>query len=119
MKDFKELMRSYLGDYSEDYCKRHALFYAVKIDGSVSHKTRQIISIHEDVINTDLNFILGEYQTISVDGKDRTAVNRLEEILEANEWDSMKRLAIIQGLVLGTTAIKIGRDEKDRGFNSS
>lgn len=110
MKDFKELMDIYKGLYTEEYCKKNSLFVSYDSLGRAEHITRKLIDYQEDVISTDLNFILGQYQTINADN-DR-AVERLKEILEENDWDTLKRIFITQGLILGTTALKVGKDEE-------
>lgn len=110
MKNFKELMDIYNGNYTETYCKEHSLFVSYDSEGKAEHITRQLIDLHEDVISTDLNFILGGFQTINADSEN--AVERLQEILDDNDWDTLKRTFITQGLILGTSALKVGKDEK-------
>lgn len=105
---YSDLLESFFGRYSETYCSDNGLFISKKSDDTVEYKTRQIVSYNQDVILTDLNFILGEWQEIT--SEDKNAVEDLEMILENNEWDKSQRLAILQGLILGTTALKIGVD---------
>lgn len=106
----QNLMDSFVGNYTEDYCKNNGLFLAYDDKGILEHKTRQIVSYHEDIIETDLNFILGEYQELTSENKD---VDKIESILNENKWRTkIQSLVILQGLILGATAWKVGRDEK-------
>lgn len=107
---FSDLLASYLGEYDEQFCKKNSLFLSYDADGRLAHTTRPVVKLQEEIIGTDLNFILGEYQTINSEQE----TPELDEILQRSEWDKIKRLAIMQGLILGTTALKVGRDEEGK-----
>lgn len=109
MRDLVKLMQSFLGIYTEDYCNENNLFIIYDEHHiTPEYKTRKVISLHEDIIETDLNFILGEFQSLKVDGEKDEKLNK---ILKENNWNSLKDLIILQGLILGTTGIKVGRDK--------
>lgn len=107
---FSDLLASYLGEYDEAFCKQNSLFLSYDADGKLAHVTRPVVKLQEEIIGTDLNFILGEYQTISAEQE----TPELDDILARSEWDKIKRLAIMQGLILGTTALKVGRDDEGK-----
>ena len=112
MRDLLQLMQSYLGIYTERYCLENNLF--ISYDEKTQrpeYMTRKIISLHEDIIDTDLNFIFGENQQILVDNE---YSDILEEILYENDWNSLKDLIVFQGLVLGTTGVRVGRDSQGK-----
>lgn len=108
MRNLLELMQSYVGIYTERYCLENNLFitYDEKTQRP-EYATRKIISLHEDIIDTDLNFIFGENQQVLVDNEHSDV---LEEILYENDWNKLKDLIVFQGLVLGTTGVRVGRD---------
>ena len=109
MPSFQDLMISFFGIYSENYIKNNGLFIVYDKDKNIKFKTKNVTNYSEDIILTDLAFIFGEYQTITSDNPE--AVEVLTEILKNNNWDKFKYLATLQGLILGTTAFKVGLDE--------
>ena len=79
MRNLLQLMQSYMGIYTESYCLENNLF--ISYDEKTQrpeYMNRKIISLHEDIIDTDLNFIFGENQQILVDNEYSDV---LEEIL--------------------------------------
>lgn len=107
-KNYNDLWIQYFGDYTEAYCKAHGLFVAYKSDGSLRALTRSLVDYASEIINTDLSMIFGEYFRIVGNDSD---VEALQEVLDLNEWDKLKYLFTLQGLVLGDTALKLGRDD--------
>lgn len=109
------LMESYEGEYSEDYCKKNSLFISYTAAGAIKFKTRSLIDFQKDVIRTDTSFILGSWQTVNSDKDGATDV--LKAILDDNSWDKMKFSIVEQGLILGLTAIRVGRDQDNVRFS--
>jgi len=115
MANYKELMNVFYGEYSEDYCKRNGLFVAYNSEKQVIAKTKQIVAYAQDLIAVDLGFIFGSWETINEELEDENeanpaVINTLQNILNANEWADLKRLFVFQGMALGTTAMRVGRD---------
>lgn len=112
MLGFNDLLNSFFGNYTEKYCINNGLFIAYNSRNEIEAKTRQIIDYSTDIIFTDIDFILGESMVIN--SNTTGAVNELMNILKANNWDSVKSLNILQGLVLGNTGFKVGVDAKGK-----
>ncbi len=110
--NLKDLNNSFYGNYSDDYCKENGLFIAYKASdlNTAEYKTRQIVDYSKDIVVTDLGFILGESQTITSDKE--KAAEELGEILKFSNWNTLQNKILLQGLILGTTAVKIGVDDR-------
>ena len=110
MRSFTELIDVFFGNYSEDYCRRKGLFLAYDSTGELVAQTRQIVNYNQELVKLDAGYILGGWEEIVI--ADRPELKDvLLDILRDNNWQQVRLKTIIQGLVLGTTAIKIGKDE--------
>ena len=109
-KNYQELFDLYYGDYDKDYCQKNHLFIDYDSQGNLKHITKSVVDYAYEIIDTDFNLILGNDFEIYVP-ENELATERLNEILSENNFDKLLRLFVIQGLILGDTALKLGRDD--------
>ncbi|GEM_PF-3391590 len=106
---YEDLWSFYAGKYTVQYCQEHDLFVAFDSKGNLAHITRPMIDYQVEVANTDMYFITSGWQDVECD--DETAKKRIQEILSANDFEQKLRLFVLQGLVFGDTAMKVGKDD--------
>jgi len=109
MKKYKDLFDLYYGDYTEQYCQSKQLFIDYDSKGNLKFITKSLIDYAFEIISTDYSLIFGDKFEISVPDNDRIT-QRLNEILEQNDFTKLARLFVMQGLILGDSALKLGRD---------
>jgi hypothetical protein len=110
MAKYNELFDLFYGEYTENYCKQKGLFIDYDSKGNLKHITKSLVDYAYEIITTDYNLIFGDQFEIYVP-ENETATNRLNEILKQNNFEKTARLFVIQGLILGDSALKIGRDD--------
>lgn len=111
MKSFQELINVFFGTYTEAYCKANDLFVAYKKDGStIKAKTRMIENFQQELVKIDAGYIIGGWQEYIVDDETGNAKRLLLDILKDNNWEAEQLKIILQGLILGTTAFRVGKD---------
>ena len=111
MKSFQELINVFFGTYTEAYCKANDLFVAYKKDGStIKAKTRMIENFQQELVKIDAGYIIGGWQEYIVDDETGNAKRLLLDILKDNNWEAEQLKIIMQGLILGTTAFRVGKD---------
>ncbi|OOC42183.1 phage portal protein [Thermosipho sp. 1074] len=108
-KNYQELFDLFYGDYTESYCLKKKLFIDYDSKGNLKHITKSLIDYAYEIIMTDYSLIFGDKVEILVPDSE-TATNRLNQLLETNNFEKLSRLFVIQGLILGDTALKLGRD---------
>jgi len=109
-KNYRELFDLFYGDYTENYCKKKGLFIDYDSRGNIKHITKSLIDYAYEIIVTDFNLIFGNEFEILVPDNEK-ATEQLNQILAQNNFDKLARLFVIQGLILGDTALKLGRDD--------
>lgn len=111
MKSFQELINVFFGTYTEAYCKANDLFVAYKKDGAtIKAKTRMIENFQQELVKIDAGYIIGGWQEYIVDDETGNAKRLLLDILKDNNWEAEQLKIILQGLILGTTAFRVGKD---------
>lgn len=110
MKNYGEIMQSFLGQYDEAYCLKHGLFVSYNPSTKlVEYITKAIDLTHQDVILTDLNFIFGE--KFEVSSEDKEAEKFINDLLKNKDMKILLESFVVQGLILGTTAMRFGFDQ--------
>lgn len=110
VKNYNELFDLFYGEYTENYCKQKGLFIDYDSKGNLKHITKSLVDYAYEIIATDYSLIFGEnFELVVPDNENAT--NRLNEILKQNNFEKTARLFVIQGLILGDSALKIGRDD--------
>jgi len=105
------LINVFFGTYTEAYCKANDLFVAYKKDGStIKAKTRMIENFQQELVKIDAGYIIGGWQEYIVDDETGNAKRLLLDILKDNNWEAEQLKIILQGLILGTTAFRVGKD---------
>lgn len=108
----KEQLDSFFGIYTEEYCKKNGLFLAYNSKGVLEYKTKAIIKPQQQVIQTDLDFVLGEWQKLIPKDNDENKEKEITDYLKRQNFFSLiMPIFILQGLVIGVTAIKVGIDD--------
>ena len=107
---YEDLWAFYSGKYTESYCAAHDLFVAYDSKNNLVHITRPIIDYQVEVANTDMYFVTSGWQDIESD--DEVAKKRIQEILEENSFEQKLRFFVLQGLIFGDTAMKVGKDDQ-------
>lgn len=110
-KNYMQLFDLFYGDYDERYCKQNKLFIDYDSKGNIKHITKSLVDYAYEIIMTDLSLIFGNRFEVVVSDNDN-ATEKLQEIMESNDFDKFSRLFVVQGLILGDTAAKIGRDKQ-------
>jgi hypothetical protein len=111
---YKQLWELFYGEYDLKYCVDRGLFYELKKDGStIKHITKSLVDYPFEILNTDLSMIFGP-EIRYIDENNDTATEKLKVLHEDNNFDELARLAVLQGLILGNTALKVGRDDRQR-----
>lgn len=111
---YKQLWELFYGEYDLRYCIERNLFYELKKDGStIKHITKSLVDYPFEILNTDLTMIFGP-EIRYIDENNDTATEKLKVLHEDNNFDELARLAVLQGLILGNTALKVGRDDRQR-----
>jgi len=111
---YKQLWELFYGEYDLKYCQERNLFYELKKDGStIKHITKSLVDYPFEIISTDLSMIFGP-EIRYIDENNDTATEKLKVLHEDNNFDELARLAVLQGLILGNTALKVGRDDRQR-----
>jgi len=110
VKNYNELFDLFYGDYTERYCKEKRLFVDYDSAGNVKNITRSLIDYAYEIIMTDYALIFGKRFEIRTDKEN--VQEALERFLETNNALQTFRLFVAQGLILGDTALKLGRDDK-------
>jgi len=111
---YKQLWELFYGEYDLRYCIERNLFYELKKDGStIKHITKSLVDYPFEILNTDLTMIFGP-SVQYIDENNEAATEKLKVLHEENNFDELSRLAVLQGLILGDTALKVGRDDRQR-----
>lgn len=110
VKNYNELFDLFYGEYSPEYCSQKQLFIDYDSKGNIKHITKSLVDYAYEIITTDYNLIFGDQFEIYVP-ENEPATNRLQELLSKNDFNKLARLFVIQGLILGDTALKLGRDQ--------
>jgi len=111
---YRQLWELFYGEYDLKYCIDRNLFYELKKDGqSIKHITKSLVDYPFEIISTDLLMIFGP-QTEFIDENNDAATETLKRLHEDNNFDELSKLAVLQGLILGNTALKVGRDDRQR-----
>ncbi|EKF49523.1 hypothetical protein H17ap60334_04907 [Thermosipho africanus H17ap60334] len=113
MKNYQELFDLFYGEYSPEYCSQKQLFIDYDSKGNIKHITKSLVDYAYEIITTDYNLIFGDQFEIYVP-ENEPATNRLQELLSKNDFNKLARLFVIQGLILGDTALKLGRDDNGK-----
>jgi hypothetical protein len=108
-KSYAELFELFYGDYTERYCREHHLFVDYDTSGNVKNITRSLVDYAYEIIMTDYALVFGK--RFEIKAENESAQDTLEKILETNNADGLFRLFVVQGLILGDTALKLGRDD--------
>jgi len=112
MKSFADMINVFYGTYTEAYCKNKGLFVAYKKDGeTVKAITRMIENYHQELVKIDAGYILGGWQEFIIENDPAGIKEMLLEILNTSEWEIEQLKIVLQGLILGTTALRVGKDE--------
>ncbi|ABR31308.1 hypothetical protein SU69_07415 [Thermosipho melanesiensis] len=108
-KNYQELFDLFYGEYTPEYCQQNQLFIDYDSKNNIKHITKSLIDYAYEIITTDYNLIFGDNFEIYIPNNEN-ATKRLKELFEANNFNKLARLFVIQGLILGDTALKLGRD---------
>lgn len=108
MKDYGKLFQLFYGNYTPQYCEQNKLFISYKTDGSVRYLTKSLVDYAYEILATDLNMIFGHDFKIITSNENNQPV--LDALLQRTEFDKTARLFVMQGLILGDSALRVGRD---------
>lgn len=109
MKNYRELFDLFYGDYNERYCKDKHLFIDYDSAGDIKNITRSLVDYAFEIIMTDYSLVFGKQFDILVE--DEKAQQILDEISKRSNLQTLVRLFVMQGLILGDSAMKVGRDD--------
>lgn len=106
----RQQLESYFGKYRQAYCEENGLFLSKNAEGQLEYKTRAIVKPQQQVIETDLDFTLGEWQKFTnIKQEKADIVNDL--LYEQHFFDQIFPFYLLQGMIIGITALKVGFDE--------
>ncbi len=109
----RQQLESYFGEYKQTYCEENGLFLSKNAEGQLEYKTRAIVKPQQQVIETDLDFTLGEWQKFT--NKEQKKADIVNDILyEQHFFDQIVPLYLMQGMIIGITALKVGFDDFGR-----
>jgi hypothetical protein len=109
----RQQLESYFGEYKQTYCEENGLFVSKNAEGQLEYKTRAIVKPQQQVIETDLDFTLGEWQKFTNEKQEKADV--VNDILyEQHFFDQIVHLYLSQGMIIGITALKVGFDDYGR-----
>ncbi|WP_082128421.1 phage portal protein [Kosmotoga pacifica] len=112
-KNYYRLWDLFYGDYDRQYCEKNQLFIDTDKQGRVKHMTKSLVDYAFEIISTDLSLIFGKGIEL-YDPDNEANTQRLEKILKFNNFDTLSKLMTLQGLILGDTAAKVGRDDNGK-----
>lgn len=109
-KNFSNYFNLYYLGYDESYCKDRGLFLVKDKAGNIKYITKSFVDYAQEVVNTDYVLVLGTMLVIT--SKDKKLAEFLNEYIERPSFQNLLERYIMQGLILGDTALRFSLDDE-------